>query len=120
MHKPATVVRIIFAFIVAILNVSCDMSSTSQTVSEYDKLCKIYEEIITDKGSSANWDTLLIERIKNEIPDLFVLYQNAALVDRKDKYQFYFEAAQKATNKQWDCQIMKSYFSGEFDKTLEH
>ena len=114
MLKSVVIFRIIIIFILASCGAACDISPSTQAVSDYDKLCKIYTEIVNDQSSQTKKFSLLTERIRKEIPDIYVLYQNAALVDQKDKYQFYKEAAKKATNRPWECAVMKSYYSGEF------
>ncbi len=40
---------------------------------------------------------MLTENIRNEVPDIFELYQKSTLVDRTEKYQFFKDAADKAT-----------------------
>jgi len=113
MQKSIVIFRLINFFALVILATACNTSSTTQAVSDYDKLCKIYEEVVNTQTSQSKKYVLFTVRIEKEIPSIFALYQNAALVDGKNKYQFYKEAAQKDSNKQWDCEIMKLYFEGK-------
>ena len=96
-----------------ILCVACESSSSTQSVSDYEKLCKIYEEVVKTRSSKTERIVLLTERIKKEIPDIYPIYQNAALVAGKEKYQFFKEAAETDTNVSWDCDAMKFYFSND-------
>ena len=70
MQKSFIFLSISPSIFLAIFFVACGMQSNTQAVSDYDKLCKIYEEVISDKISQTKIVTLLTERIKKEIPVL--------------------------------------------------
>ena len=64
MQQSIFIFRLIISFILVVLGAACDTSSTTQAVSDFDKLCKIYEETVNDQSSQTKKFMLLTEKIK--------------------------------------------------------
>jgi hypothetical protein len=97
---------------------ACSQSTPEQKAnSDYDKLCKIFEDIAPKPLSPAVKGMDLAERIEKELPKFYQRdYQNIILLDRNQAYQTIKEIAESETKKPWDCQVMRDYYSGKYDQ----
>ena len=98
----------LFLFVLA----ACNNVSSNQTQSDYDKLCKIYEDVLSKPFSPMLVGAELGERIQKEIPSVYVHFENIANAAPKDAYKLFKNIAEKETNKAWDCKVMQDFYSG--------
>ena len=106
--------RVVYLFLLAIFLSACEKPTATQ-ISDYEKLCNIYDDFVHDSRSEDIKLKHLAERIEKEIPKVYVHFTNIALVDRIEKYQTYKQIAESETKKAWNCEVMEKYFAGEFD-----
>ena len=91
--------------------VACNNSELNQDKSDYDELCRIYEEVLDESIAPEMIGAELTKRIQNEIPGVYVHFKNIANADPKDAYQLFKKVAEKETEKAWDCKVMKDFYS---------
>ena len=53
----------------------------------------------------------LSERIQKDLPGVYVHFENIMNADPKDAYRLFKEIAEKETHKDWDCDVMKNFYS---------
>lgn len=110
--------RLLFVFAVSLFAISCGKSSTGQAISDYDKLCKINEDIAPKSLSPAVKGMDIAERIENDLPEFYKRdYEHIILLDRKDTYRTIKKIAERETKKQRDCEVMREYYSGKYDQS---
>jgi hypothetical protein len=98
-----------------ILLTACNGVSSNQTQSDYDKLCKIYEEVLSKPFSPVMVGAEIGERVQKEIPAVYIHFENIANADPQKAYQLFKNVVEKETQKSWDCQIMKNFYSGKLN-----
>jgi len=95
---------------------ACNASSTSdQSISDFDKLCKIYTEnvgIYNAHNIPLAKIIELVKRMESELPNIMNDYKHISNAPRNERYQLFKQVAEENTKKQWDCPSMKLYFSG--------
>ena len=96
---------------VIFLLISCNSSATV-----YDKLCKIYEEIVTKDIALTEKEEELIDRIHKGLRQFFDdNYYHITLAEPYHRYELIKQLAEMETEKPWDCGAMKSYYKNEFN-----
>jgi len=102
----------ILAFL--ILVVACNSSSSSQAQSDYDKLCVIFKETLHKNISSDMQEFEIVDRALKEVPNISNIIEKISNVSPKEAYPLYKKFAERATNKPWDCQVMKDFYAGKY------
>ena len=98
---------------VVILLISCNSSATV-----YDKLCKIYEEIVTKDITLIEKEDELIDKIHRDLRQFFDdNYYHITLAKPHHRYQLIKQLAEMETEKPWDCEVMKSYYENQFNSS---
>jgi len=111
MHIISSFKHTVFLAIVAISLTSCEKFSIEHDKTDYDKLCKIYEEIVQKSFSPEIREMELSERIQNEIPNVYEHYRNILMSGPNDSYLLFKKVAEIETKADWDCKVMKAYFA---------
>lgn len=97
-----------------LFSVSCK-SSTQTEVTDYNKLCKIYEEIVPQSIDLSTKEMKIVERVQKELPTFFnANFVHIETADANKRYQFIKQLAEEETKKKWDCEVMRSYYANEF------
>ena len=95
---------------------ACNASPTTQSTSDFDKLCAIYKTIV-DEVKDTNDPSIrrynLALSIQTELPNITDDYKHIVSVARNERYQLFKQVAETRTKKQWDCPAIESYYSGE-------
>jgi len=95
---------------------ACNASPTTQSISDFDKLCDIYKTVVDEykdtKDPSIRRYNLAL-RIQTELPDITDDYKHIISVARNERYHLFKQVAETRTKKQWDCPAIESYYSGE-------
>jgi hypothetical protein len=117
MQKKGLLVFKLFIIWLAVFVAGCGNQKTANANSTFDKLCAIYEEVVTQDISPALKGATLSENIKNELPEFYKKhYQHLVNVDRVDRYEMIKKIAENETSRNWNCEIMESFFKGKLDK----
>ncbi len=93
----------------------CSVLSAEQSVSDFDKLCKIYKDnvgiynVATIPATKINE---LVTQIETELPNIINDYKHISNARKKDRYQLFKQVAQDNSDKKWDCPTMESYYAG--------
>ncbi len=91
---------------------ACNNSSAAnQAQSDYAKLCKIYEEVTSKPGEPFTQSVEIAWRVQQEIPNVYVHFENISSAFPTDAYRLFKEVAEKETGKTWDCKAMKDFYS---------
>jgi len=93
-------------------SVSC---KSSPQATDYDKLCKIYEDIVPQPIDLSTKEMKIVERVQAELPNFFntnFVHIEKARADKR--YPFIKQLAEEETKKKWDCEVMRSYYANEF------
>jgi len=110
------IMRIFSVTVFILLSTACNASPTTQSNSDFDKLCDIYKAIAAEykdtKDPSIRRYNLAL-RIQTELPNITDDYKHIISVDRNERYQLLKQVAETRTKKQWDCPAIESYYSGE-------
>ncbi|MGD8569794.1 MAG: hypothetical protein PVJ39_17035 [Gammaproteobacteria bacterium] len=104
-------IRLTPILVVLLLFVGCDSSPSAQAQSDFDKLCKIYEETLQNPTSHIMQAVEITERAEKEVPNIAVHVENIANVNAKDADPLFKKIAEKQTKKSWDCKAMKEFYS---------
>jgi hypothetical protein len=95
--------------------ISCNDSPTSQSATDYDKLCQIYKDVAHEPIDLRMKEVKILERVQKELPDFFnanFVHITKAKPDKR--YQFIKQLAEQETKKSWNCETIKSYYANEF------
>ncbi len=104
------IIKLIFAVI--FLLTSCDISATS----DYDHLCNIYTGIVMQPVVDGQKEYLLAEEIENQLPGFFNNnYVHIVKAARVKRYTFIKQLAEAETEKNWECDLIRDYYSGIYD-----
>jgi hypothetical protein len=97
--------------------VSCDggfLGSSAGT--DYDKICNIAQEFAQQSMDFSTKEMKIAARVEKEFPSFFKQdYVNVLSADRDERYSLVKRLAEMETNTPWDCDVMKKYYSGDFD-----
>jgi len=97
---------------VVIFIIGCSKSEQATTVSDYDKLCQIYTEVLSKGYSPAEREMMISDKIEKNIPKLYTHYKNILLTSNDvNGYDLYKKLAEKELKSRWDCPAMKGYFN---------
>lgn len=112
-HQLNRIIIIKSIFAVVFLLTSCDISANS----DYDNLCNIYIGIVMQSVEVGQKEHLLAEEIENKLPEFFNKnYVHIVKAARVKKYKFIKQLAEAETEKNWECTLMRDYYSGKYDE----
>jgi len=113
--------RVMFIFLIGFLLISCESPITSKATSSYDKLCLIYQEVVTRSIDLSTKEGTLVQRVQSELPDFFNKnFVHIFKADADQRYGFIKKLAEEELKREWTCAVMKSYYDNEFYKPTKH
>ena len=92
---------------------ACTKQPAPSAANDYARLCEIYREVMGESLSPAMTGVKISERVENEIPRIFVHFDNISRADANEAYGFFKHIAEKQTNNPWDCPAMEKYYSNK-------
>lgn len=95
-----------------VANAACAKQTEAEIRAEssYNRLCKIYEEVKSQKPRSGERADMLGARLRIEVPELRVVNSLVVRADPRDVYDLYKQAASDTIGKPWDCHAIKAYY----------
>ena len=111
--------RLAFGFALIILVGACNNSISAQTQSDYDKLCVIYKETLKKDISPDMQAYEIATRAEKEVPDIFTDFEHISSANAEDAYPLLKKSAERATQKPWECPVIKDYYDSAYQKKLE-
>jgi hypothetical protein len=95
------------------LVIACSEPEFDREVSDYDRLCDLYKEVIEKTNNPAMIGMELNQRTKEEIPEVHVHFKNISNADPKIAYKMFKEIAEKETGRNWECKEMQNFYSSD-------
>jgi hypothetical protein len=89
------------------LNVSSCVSKTSQ----YDKLCRIYEEYSPAATARDVAAVKITERVERELPEIYDRYLVVVMNSVEGRYDAFRELAHEADQPSWSCDAIRQFYS---------
>jgi len=116
MNVHCICLRVLFAFLVGFLLISCESTASSDVVSQYERLCTIYEEVVARPVELGMKEASLVQRVQNELPEFYKkYYTHIATADADQRYTIITKLAEQETKSRWSCKVMESYYKKEFN-----
>lgn len=112
--RHINIIHVVF-FTCLLFVVSCNGSPASQSHTDYDKLCQIYEGVVKQPIEVRMKEVKLLERVQKELPDFFNdNFVHITKAKPSMRYQFIKQLAEEETKGKWDCEVMRSYYNDAF------
>jgi len=111
---------IIFLYFTAIciLATACSNSSSSESISTYDKLCSIYSKIVTQPIDLDTKEINITRTVSKELPNFFESdFKHIVLAVPGQRYALIKQVAESSIKKNWDCPVIKNYYATAFNDT---
>ncbi|MCW8127386.1 hypothetical protein [Microbulbifer halophilus] len=94
----------------ALIIVSCG-ESDSDSLGDYETLCKIYQKFTNDSELSPLDTALAIDTaIKNELPEIYISYEHLSQLPPAEVYPNLQSLAKQQSGKDWECSAMETYY----------
>jgi len=110
--RQLTIFQFLLVCGLSVANLACSNQNDTQISAEasYDRLCKVYEEVKNHKPRSDARGDMLVERLHQEVPELFGTIGHIFNAARKDIYGLYKQSAEYAMGKSWECPAIMAYY----------
>jgi hypothetical protein len=113
--KSNSLARAFFVLGFLFFAVACNGSSKTEEITDYDKLCQIYKDVVQQPIDLSVKEMKITERVQKELPRFFKTnFVNIIKADAGQRYQFIKQLAEAETKNKWECEAIQSYYANEF------
>jgi hypothetical protein len=113
--KYNSLARAVFFLGLFLFAVACNGSPKTEEITDYDKLCQIYKDVVQQPIDLSVKEMKITESVQKELPGFFnANFVNIIKADAGQRYKFIKQLAEAETKSKWECEVMQSYYANEF------